>query len=476
MRTSKFLWLGSLVGVVALSSCGNDGALSYFKGSNSRSNTHLTADRLGVNIHRPTGEDGRFLFGKVQELGVGWVRIDVAWEDIEIAKGDYKWSRSDEPIKEAASRGLKILANLHATPKWANRDKGTTVAPDRSEDWADFCEKSSKRYNGATEGLPRVEIFGIWNEPDGSGLIQENGSQTSPQLYVDQILKPCVESIRRARPDAKTAGPELSSETDYLKKVVEAAGDSLDIITVHKYSDDPNRVISYLNEVRSVIDGTKKTKGKPIWLTETGWATKSSSKCWLESVDDNTQAKRSLSLLSLIEGQNWIQKVFFYELRDDGNAGCIWGMIRPDGSEKPWFGELKAYLKNQATKTSPEVPWGAYRSTCRSERVENNILLAECKDSNNRLVSTRLASYGQCKDILNNNGNLVCISDENPRPDHESRPPSGSYRNSCKNEDVRDGVLYASCNDRRGKVKTTKLSPYEPCHDIVNDNGNLVCK
>ena len=476
MWTYRLLWLGSFVGFAAISSCGKDGTRSYFKGSNSRSIPHLTGDRLGVNLHRPMGDEARFLFGKTQELGLGWVRIDVAWDDIEIAKGEYKWSRSDEPIREAASRGLKILANLHATPKWANRNKGSTVAPDRTEDWVDFCEKSSLRYNGTTEGLPRVEIFGIWNEPDGSGLTQENGDHTSPQLYVDQILKPCVDSIRKARPDAKTAGPELTSETDYLKKVVEASGDSLDIITVHKYSDDPNRIISHMQSVRSIIEGTKKTKGKSIWLTETGWSTQSPSKCGLGSVDDNTQASRSKSLLSLIEDKNWIEKIFFYELRDDENVGCRWGMIRPDGSEKPWFGELKAYLKNQPPQPFPDVPGGSYRSSCRRERIENNILLAECKDKSSQWVSTRLASYSHCKDILNNNGKLVCISGDSPGPDHERSPPSGSYRNSCKNEEIRDGVLYASCKDRKGKLKSTKLFPYEPCHDIVNDNGNLVCK
>jgi hypothetical protein len=476
MSLQKSPWLLIILSLNIVASCGSEN--SNF--TSSKSSTRLASDRLGVNIHRPTGDDGRFLFGKAQELGVGWVRIDVAWDDIEIAKGEYKWSRADEPIKEAASRGLKILANLHATPRWANRDKGTTVAPDRTEDWVDFCKKSAERYNGQTEGLPRIEIFGIWNEPDGSGLVHEDKGRTSPQLYVEQILKPCSEAIRKARPDAKTAGPELASKTDYLKDVLGAAGASLDIITVHKYSDHPEGVTSHMQKIRSILEGSSKTKGKPIWLTETGWSTKSTSKCWFGTVEDKVQAEKSKSLLTLIESQNWIAKVFFYELRDDNSEGaCQWGLLRRDGTEKPWYQELKSYLKNQSPKDSKEIPWGSYRSSCRRERIEKNVLIAECKTKNNQWKSNKLSTFATCKDIQNQDGNLVCISSVQPSPNPPNPGtslPEGSYRNSCKIEEVKNDILFAMCKDNKGKLKATSLSPFKPCQDIVNDNGNLICK
>lgn len=476
MSPQKSQWFRLFLGFIITASCGRETSIL----TSSKSSSRLTSDQLGVNTHRPMGDDARFLFGKAQELGVGWVRIDVAWEDIEIAKGEYKWNRSDEPIKEAASRGLKILANLHATPKWANRDTGTTVAPDRTEDWIDFCKKTSERYNGNTEGLPRIEFFGIWNEPDGSGLVLEDGTHTSPKFYVEQILKPCAEAIRIARPDAKIAGPELASETDYLKEVLEEAGTSLDIITVHKYSDNPDGVITHMQKVRSIVEGSSKTRGKPIWLTETGWTTKSSSNCWLGTVDDKIQAEKSKSLLTMIESKNWISKVFFYELRDDNSEGaCQWGLLRNDGSEKPWYQELKSYLKNQSPKDSNKIPWGSYRSSCRRERIEKNVLLADCKTKNNQWKSSKLKSFATCKDIQNQDGTLVCNSSNLPPPnppDQHSSLPEGSYRNSCKNEEVKNNTLFAMCKDTKGELKATSLSPFKPCQDIINDHGKLVCK
>ncbi|MEI8025298.1 MAG: cellulase family glycosylhydrolase [Pseudomonadota bacterium] len=473
--------------------CGVDGLDHTSSISGIGLNSRLSRDRVGVNTHRPMGDDARFLFGKAKELGLGWVRIDVSWDDIEIAKGQYNWNRSDEPIKEAASRGLKILANLHGTPKWANNGNDSVVIPNRTEDWEDFCDKASRRYDGASEGLPRIEVFGIWNEPDGSGLKEKpnDSGHSNPQVYVDRILKPCANAIRLARPDAKTAGPELASETDYLKKIVASAGQSLDIITIHKYSEDPNRVMSHMDSVRSIVEGSSSTKGKAIWLTETGWSKPSKSKCWFPVVDDKTQAAKSRSLLSLIESKGWIQKVFFYELRDDdGEGACQWGMLRSNGSEKPWFGELKSYLQKQPSPDPgpdhppSKVPNGSYRSTCRNERIADGALLADCKDKRGKYISSKLAPYQPCSDIRNDNGRLVCvpvgeIPSSQPLPpipdNHEGSPPWGSYRNSCHNEEIRNGVLYEKCQNREGSWNDTQLESYGQCRDILNDNGNLKC-
>jgi polysaccharide biosynthesis protein PslG len=403
--------------LLSLSSCGADSTGSTAAASRNRANPRLTADRLGVNVHRPTGDDARFLFDKVKELGAGWVRIDVSWDDIEIAKGEYNWNRSDEPIREAHARGLKILANINGTPKWANNHSEPNVAPNNSDDWKDFCGKVVQRYNGSESGLPRIDIFGIWNEPDGAGLkaSANDPNRGNPELYINRILRPCSEAIRRSRPDAKTAGPELASETDFMQKLVSSAGDALDLYTIHKYSDDPSRVVAHLESIRSIIENSPRSRGKDIWLTETGWSTKSASRCWFDTVDDSTQAARSRQLLGHIESRSWIKKVFFYELRDDDNAGaCQWGMLRSNGSEKQWYREFKDYIKNQPGTDpgeggcSPEVPWGSYRSTCRNEVIRNGILYAQCKDRRGNLQNTSLKSYQNCGDIANDNGKLVC--------------------------------------------------------------------
>jgi hypothetical protein len=54
--------------------------------------------------------------------------------------------------------------------------------------------------------------------------------------------------------------------------------------------------------------------------------------------------------------------------------------------------------------------------------------------------------------------------------------PRGSYRDSCQEEYVNRGRLYADCRDRQGRMRGTSIElaqcgPY----NIANDDGRLVC-
>jgi hypothetical protein len=53
--------------------------------------------------------------------------------------------------------------------------------------------------------------------------------------------------------------------------------------------------------------------------------------------------------------------------------------------------------------------------------------------------------------------------------------PEGSYQQSCGDISIKKGVLYAKCQDTKGKSHSAKLSHYEKCSDIANKNGKLEC-
>ena len=54
--------------------------------------------------------------------------------------------------------------------------------------------------------------------------------------------------------------------------------------------------------------------------------------------------------------------------------------------------------------------------------------------------------------------------------------PAGSYQQTCSDVSVKNGNLYAKCQDEKGKAHATKLSHYEKCGaEIVNRNGSLEC-
>jgi hypothetical protein len=55
-------------------------------------------------------------------------------------------------------------------------------------------------------------------------------------------------------------------------------------------------------------------------------------------------------------------------------------------------------------------------------------------------------------------------------------PPEGSYRQTCSNIQMRDGTLYANCQDTDGRWRSTVLPEARECvGDVTNINGELRC-
>jgi len=125
------------------------------------------------------------------------------------------------------------------------------------------------------------------------------------------------------------------------------------------------------------------------------------------------------------------------------------------------------------------LPRGSYRETCRSERVVENTLTAECVDRNGRWRYTELASYRSCVgDIANANGRLACRrygDDGGDDDDGQYDLPGGNWRYSCANYRVYGFVLYAHCRDAYGSWRETSIDLNRCRGDVSNLNGRLVC-
>ena len=53
--------------------------------------------------------------------------------------------------------------------------------------------------------------------------------------------------------------------------------------------------------------------------------------------------------------------------------------------------------------------------------------------------------------------------------------PEGTYQQTCSDISVSRGTLYARCQDTQGKSHSAKLSHYQGCSEIANNNGKLEC-
>ena len=115
-----------------------------------------------------------------------------------------------------------------------------------------------------------------------------------------------------------------------------------------------------------------------------------------------------------------------------------------------------------------KIPKGSYRDSCKNSYVEGSTLYANCKKNNGGWHKTSM-NYRSCnKDIKNDNGKLVCGS-------NNSDYPKGSYKKSCKNLYMEGKVLEADCKNDNGRWKHSSIK-YKNCSKgIWNDNGKLRC-
>lgn len=314
------------------------------------------ASPYGVNIHAPQGPELASQLDQVRAAGLGWVRIDFIWAAVEPRKGRYDWRVYDAIAAAAKARGLQVFATLAYTPAWATDGPELTGVPRNPDDWRRICFRAAKRYRG------KITYWGLWNEPN----LKQFWSGSRDQ-YIDVILKVGADAIHTGNPAAQVGGPELAHLTsngavwyDWLRQSLMEAGDRLDFITHHVYDSDGNHeVTSKLNDstlfgdhpsrwnilspsVREVLESTGWTS-KPVWLTETGWES--------SQVGESRQAGYYTGLLNdWLTGkrdQDWISRIFFYELKDGPDGGYSWGILRADGSAKPAYGAYQGFVAGQ---------------------------------------------------------------------------------------------------------------------------------
>jgi hypothetical protein len=114
-------------------------------------------------------------------------------------------------------------------------------------------------------------------------------------------------------------------------------------------------------------------------------------------------------------------------------------------------------------------PSGSYQQTCRNISVSGSTLSASCENRGGGWQSTTLSDYQQCiGDIQNLNGSLQCSKG--------TAPPSGSYKQSCRDVFMTGTTLNATCQNRGGGWIPASLSAVNQCiGDISNYDGVLRC-
>lgn len=332
-------------------------------GSTARTGPNLAFGIAGNMASLSSAELAARLDG-IAALGVGWVRYDIEWSNIEASQGQFNWSDYDREVQAVSRHGLQSLAIIDYTPAWARRSDCSSskmCAPADPQAYAAFAAAVVSRYQAY--GL---RYFELWNEPNNLNFYLP---AANPTEYVG-LLKAAYPAIKAANPNAVvltggTAPADSSggylSPPDFVRGIYQAGGKGyFDAIAAHPYTwpyspawHNPDGAWGQLTTIHSIM-AANGDGGKKIWLTEYGAPTGGPGQIATSgfntaegSADHVTESLQLKLVTDSILGESpisWIGPLFWYSYKDAGTSPTtvenFFGLVRADGSHKPAYDEF----------------------------------------------------------------------------------------------------------------------------------------
>jgi hypothetical protein len=317
--------------------------------------------------------------------GINWLRCDFSWAIIQpVDSAHFTWTTTDAVMTAAAQTGMNVLAIIDYCTPWAS-SKGDQIGdarffhPTNNSDYANYAWAIVSRYGpgGAfwsahPEFVPRpLTAVEIWNEPSAYyyWLPEPDSSD-----YAAMALA-AAKAIKSVGPQVKVIVPAdlYESRNDgegptLWGRSVFAAQPTLvnyvDAISVHPY---PSSVCpDPLDDTRNVDQGfygkalvardlvmNQTGRELPVWITEVGWTTATSTSIGVTETNAATYTNHALGRALQANGTTQpyrpaIDMIFFYKYgRSNGvmtDAQGNYMLLRADGTAKPAWPEVLKYV------------------------------------------------------------------------------------------------------------------------------------
>jgi Cellulase (glycosyl hydrolase family 5) len=314
----------------------------------------------------------RATFNRMQQFNVSVVRTTVYWSRTAPRRPAnpanpfdraYRFADLDEFVRNAETRGIAVMLTLWGTPRWANGGKGANVAPKHAKDLTDFARAVAARYNGTHRGLPAVQFFGVWNEPN-LGLFlapqyNRKGQPVSPFIYA-RLYRAAYAGIKAGNPAAlvgvgetaprgrdkplRAAGTQETLAPQTFARLLSRARPRVrfDAWSHHPYSTlgsgprqrmrYPNANLPMLPLFEEHLNKWFKRKATPIWVTEYGFQTKPGER---KGVAPARQAAYLRTAVGMARKMPYVQMFVWFIFRDDRSSTWQSGILNENGVEKP---------------------------------------------------------------------------------------------------------------------------------------------
>ncbi|MBU0493547.1 MAG: hypothetical protein KKA73_31265 [Chloroflexi bacterium] len=234
------------------------------------------------------------------ELGVQWIGDQVAWRDYQGEPGEIRWGFLDDAVQAASSQGFKLLLSVTKAPGWALTNDG----PDPVA-YGEFVAALVGRYKG------QVQAIEVYNE---ANLASEWGTAVNPAAYA-RLLQTAYRRIKAVDPAVVVVSSGLTptgvndpwvalDDVAFLQQVQAAGG--------LKFCDAVGAHASGFNNPPEAQPGSRCAEnprfgchdsfyilryralqavagGKPLWVTECGYAATNDPQPGYEYARDNRE-------------------------------------------------------------------------------------------------------------------------------------------------------------------------------------------
>ena len=348
----------------------------------------------GIAIHGTGGGDVDYMMGQVEGLGMGWVKQQMRWADVEREQGQMDWSLYDWVVESANEKGIKVMFSVVDAPSWKHTyvdENPEGAPPDDLADFAEFLGVVVDRYRG------RLHAIEVWNEQN---LDREwdTAEGVKAERYVE-MLQLAYQTIKSRDPNIIVISGALSpvgssqadgerviwmDDFDYFDQMI-ASGllNYCDCVGAHHNGinmppnvawnegyDDPTAQFrgpfdnpDHSWSFKSTLAGYHERiaaagSDKPLCVTEFGWATAEGfdgHPPGFEFALDNTldeQAKWDVEAFQLMRQWGFVRLAFLWNLNfsqlgwgpEDPNAP--YAIIDFQGAARPAFGKIGEMEKN----------------------------------------------------------------------------------------------------------------------------------
>jgi polysaccharide biosynthesis protein PslG len=323
--------------------------------------------------------------GAIQSAGAQWARIEISWYETEPTQGHYsnQLTYIDSAVDLARAAGAKIVMFVNETPQWESGSTNKNAPPRDPADYAKFLRDMVARYKG------KVAAWEIWNEPNNLTFWPTG---PDPAGYA-ALLRAAYPAVKASDPNATVLFGGLAyNDYGFLEHAYAAAPDLgrfFDVMATHPYPgaavapetiwrNAAGRIAIGAFPAYREVEVTMQAHGggKPIWVTEFGWATTSSGASW--GVTAPTQADYLTRAYKYLEQDPYVQVAVWYNLRNNywANDADSWGdqlgLLRTDFTPKPSYYAFKNYVSGATSAVrhgSSQLGRPATRTTVRVTRA-----------------------------------------------------------------------------------------------------------